>query len=357
MRGLQWGDIADGIITVQHNYQDKEGLKQPKYNSVRKVPVTSAVQKIVNIAFQNARNCSPESYVTESLFSPGKPLCNNFFRDSVEKELSKNRNYHIEKIKPKLDELHGAADTAEMGELSEALSSLNAETAGLVTCAASVNLFPTYADYDKAWDKQNTADFMPSMFAKIYFPNGTLNYVGARTGRGKTTAMVNIGIDALFLLSENTQPRKVLFISLEETQLEIISRFVLCLAYRNSTAENRAELLKVETPWGEHEPVKTYGAWRQGKDLQPGAGIKAFIGAIATAEQKIKFLLGAPYPRCKQRGITGAPARPLRGRPQKLENFMLRYNQKHRLLSAGAELRGIKPYRLRLIKMAIETGR
>jgi hypothetical protein len=36
---------------------------------------------------------------------------------------------------------------------------------------------------------------------------------------------------------------------------------------------------------------------------------------------------------------------------------MLRYNQKHRLLSAGAELRGIKPYRLRLIKMAIETGR
>jgi hypothetical protein len=41
MRGLQWGDIADGIITVQHNYIDEEGVKQPKYNSTRKVPITA----------------------------------------------------------------------------------------------------------------------------------------------------------------------------------------------------------------------------------------------------------------------------------------------------------------------------
>jgi hypothetical protein len=28
--GLQWGDIADGIITVRHNYVDEDGLKGTK---------------------------------------------------------------------------------------------------------------------------------------------------------------------------------------------------------------------------------------------------------------------------------------------------------------------------------------
>jgi hypothetical protein len=35
MRGFQWGDIADGIINVQHNFLDTEGLKKLKYNSTR----------------------------------------------------------------------------------------------------------------------------------------------------------------------------------------------------------------------------------------------------------------------------------------------------------------------------------
>jgi len=87
MRGLQWGDIADGIITVQHNFIDMEGVKQPKYNSTRKVPITADVQKLLDIALKNAFNTSPESYVLESPLTPGKPLCNNFFREGVTKEL------------------------------------------------------------------------------------------------------------------------------------------------------------------------------------------------------------------------------------------------------------------------------
>ena len=30
IRGLQWGDIKDGIITIQHNYVNADGLKSPK---------------------------------------------------------------------------------------------------------------------------------------------------------------------------------------------------------------------------------------------------------------------------------------------------------------------------------------
>jgi len=87
MRGLQWGDIADGLITVQHNFIDNEGIKQPKYNSTRKVPIPTAVQNALDIARQNARSASPENYVFESHQTSGKPLNNNFFREGVTKEL------------------------------------------------------------------------------------------------------------------------------------------------------------------------------------------------------------------------------------------------------------------------------
>jgi len=86
MRGLQWGDIKDGLITVQHNYQDNEGMKLPKYNSVRKVPVPEAVQKVLDNVFENAFETSPESFVFASICKPGRPLSNNFFRDGVAKE-------------------------------------------------------------------------------------------------------------------------------------------------------------------------------------------------------------------------------------------------------------------------------
>ena len=88
MRGLQWGDIADGLITVQHNYQDKEGLKPPKYNSVRQVPVPEAVQEILDIAYKNAFDNSPESFVLASPRRPGNPLNNNFFREGIAKEFA-----------------------------------------------------------------------------------------------------------------------------------------------------------------------------------------------------------------------------------------------------------------------------
>ena len=87
MRGLQWGDIKDGLITVQHNYQDKEGVKLPKYNSVRKVPVPGAVEKLLAIVYENAFDNSPDSFVLASPQKPGKPLNNNFFREGVKKEL------------------------------------------------------------------------------------------------------------------------------------------------------------------------------------------------------------------------------------------------------------------------------
>ena len=89
MRGLQWGDIANGLITVQHNYINGEGVKLPKYNSVRKVPITSDVQKLLDIAHGYKKNITPTTFVLESPKTKGSPVSNNFFRDRFEVELLK----------------------------------------------------------------------------------------------------------------------------------------------------------------------------------------------------------------------------------------------------------------------------
>ena len=81
MRGLQWGDIANGLITVQHNYINGEGIILPKWNSVRKVPITAEVQKFLDIAKGYAKNTASTDFVLESPKTKGKPVSNNFFRD------------------------------------------------------------------------------------------------------------------------------------------------------------------------------------------------------------------------------------------------------------------------------------
>lgn len=60
----------------------------------------------------------------------------------------------------------------------------------------------------------------------LIFDRGTLNFIGARTSRGKTTAMVSMAIDAL------TNGLPVLFATFEETDVQIYTRMVLNLAYR-----------------------------------------------------------------------------------------------------------------------------
>jgi hypothetical protein len=203
--------------------------------------------------------------------------------DTAEKNRRAKIKAAIEKIKPKLDELSGAADTAAMGELSEALSALNAETAGLVTSAASVNRFPTWADYEATFKNEND-DFSPRLFGNLGFPEGTISYIGARTGRGKTTAMVNIGIEALFAISS----RRVLFITLEENQKQILRRFSLCLAYRDNP-DSREALLSVTNYYSKkRDPKGAYKYWKQGKYVYDGPGVKEFMSSITEADKKIR---------------------------------------------------------------------
>jgi len=48
VRGLQWGDISDGIIHIRHNWQEKEGLKPCKCGSEGYVPMPRIVAELLN---------------------------------------------------------------------------------------------------------------------------------------------------------------------------------------------------------------------------------------------------------------------------------------------------------------------
>jgi len=88
MRGLQWGDIANGLIDIKHNFLDKEGLKSPKWGSFRKVPIIPQVENLLKTIYANAQNKSPKDFIFASPDRPGLPVSNNFFRDALVKELT-----------------------------------------------------------------------------------------------------------------------------------------------------------------------------------------------------------------------------------------------------------------------------
>jgi integrase len=71
VRGLQWGDVGDGLISVCHNYVDGEGSKSPKCGSSRIVPCPASVKAALEEVRKTALNPGPGSLVMESLTRPG----------------------------------------------------------------------------------------------------------------------------------------------------------------------------------------------------------------------------------------------------------------------------------------------
>ena len=81
----------------------------------------------------------------------------------------------------------GAIPTAEQVEAEAAR--LTRAIAGLVAVGPQRRIY-TLADYmAECLTYDPSRDFSPALFGGLAFPNGTVSYIGARTSRGKTTAM------------------------------------------------------------------------------------------------------------------------------------------------------------------------
>ena len=85
---------------------------------------------------------------------------------------------------------------------------------------------------DSVINFDDSKDYKSGIFERR-FPTGTISYIGARPGRGKTTILVNIALDAL------SQGKPVIFVTAEETTKQILTRFILCKTATNNPSDGR----------------------------------------------------------------------------------------------------------------------
>ena len=86
VRGLQWGDISDGIIHIQHNWQEREGLKKCKCGSEGYVPMPRVVADLVNQVHAIAPLTGVDDFVMS--VKPHHPICREFLSSALRFELS-----------------------------------------------------------------------------------------------------------------------------------------------------------------------------------------------------------------------------------------------------------------------------
>jgi len=86
VRGLQWGDISDGVIHIQHNFQEKEGLKKCKCGSEGYVPLPRVVAELLSQVYEIAPLTGAADFVMGQ--KPHRPVCREFLWEALRNELA-----------------------------------------------------------------------------------------------------------------------------------------------------------------------------------------------------------------------------------------------------------------------------
>jgi integrase len=86
VRGLQWGDVSDGIIHIRHNWQEGEGVKKCKCGSEGYVPMPRVVSDLVNQVHAIAPLTGDNDFVMA--YRPDRPVCREVLWEALRSELS-----------------------------------------------------------------------------------------------------------------------------------------------------------------------------------------------------------------------------------------------------------------------------
>jgi len=178
------------------------------------------------------------------------------------------------------NEINGAIPTQE--QINIITESINKFSTRLGTVQAKKHIY-TLADYmQECLNYDPTKDFCPTLFNGIAFADGTVSYIGARTSRGKTTAMVNLAREAI----TNKLPRKTIFITLEMSGKQIINKLILSTAFSMGIAaddecdpRNRRDFMTINAN------REIYSIWKN-KDIT-GSGANTFRRYVQYAYDKI----------------------------------------------------------------------
>jgi len=85
VRGLKWGDISNRMIYINNNWQDKEGLKDCKWDSSGYVPMPNVVSDLLNELYKIAPLNGDNDYVMS--IKPYMPLHKDTIWKMFKKEL------------------------------------------------------------------------------------------------------------------------------------------------------------------------------------------------------------------------------------------------------------------------------
>jgi hypothetical protein len=154
--------------------------------------------------------------------------------------------------------------TPEEKEMTEAAAAIAKATANLAAPKSQSRFysFPDYLADCKNYDPDK--DFTPALFG-IPFPDGTVSYIGARTSRGKTASMLNLAREALTM----EQPRKVLFITLEMSPKQLLTRLALSLIYAKAAATAPAITAELDK---REKPMRDYYRLLKDQGIEEGQG-------------------------------------------------------------------------------------
>jgi hypothetical protein len=169
-------------------------------------------------------------------------------------------------------------------EMIEAAAAMGKAAASLAT-PKEQSRFITFAEYladCKTYDPDK--DFTPSLFG-VPFPDGTVSYIGARTSRGKTAAMLNLAREAI--AAKN--PRRVFFITLEMSPKQLLTRLALSLVYEKVSNLEAPAIKELEQ---RERPMRDYYRIVRGLDIEGGqAGGCYMATGTTTAIKEIKTAL------------------------------------------------------------------
>jgi integrase len=95
VRGLKWGDIQinEGLIIIQHNYVNEDGLKSPKIKggtvikNSSPVPLPSDVNDMLGLVKQQSKYTSDDDFVIQSWIHEREVVSKEYFRSALKREL------------------------------------------------------------------------------------------------------------------------------------------------------------------------------------------------------------------------------------------------------------------------------
>jgi integrase len=85
VRGLQWGDISEGVIHIRHNWQEREGIKPCKCGSEGYVPVPRVVAGLLGRIYPLAPLNGAGDFVMAQ--KPYHPVSREFLWEALRSEL------------------------------------------------------------------------------------------------------------------------------------------------------------------------------------------------------------------------------------------------------------------------------